>query len=381
MIAKARYASLAALSVLVGLGGRGAEASSFTGIGFLSGHTNSSVNGVSADGSTVVGSSGGYIARWTEAGGIDDVGGRRLAGAAYAVSADGATIVGTAGEEFSVYWGFGAFRHVEGSGFQGLNTVDMGFGSAALAVTADGQLVGGERYNAYEGVIWDAAGAAQATSMSTIRGFSADGGYRLGVVIAGFVGGGGYWKTYRITADGTAEDIGHLTDADYTQGYAISSDGSAIVGIDNRGGPHDSDPTAFLWTGTGGLISLGRLAGDSSSTGLGLTTTGDLGTTVVGQSGDRAFLWTESLGMVDLKSYLTSHGADLTGWTLTNATGISADGLTIVGNGLNADGEVEGWVARLSPAAVPEPSSVVMAGLGLLGGLGLAARRRFGRRA
>jgi hypothetical protein len=85
--------------------------------------------------------------------------------------------------------------------------------------------------------------------------------------------------------------------------------------------------------------------------------------------------------MVDLKSYLTSHGADLTGWTLTNATGISADGLTIVGNGLNADGEVEGWVARLSPAAVPEPSSVVMAGLGLLGGLGLAARRRFGRRA
>jgi hypothetical protein len=40
---------------------------------------------------------------------------------------------------------------------------------------------------------------------------------------------------------------------------------------------------------------------------------------------------------------------DLSGWILTSATGISADGLTIVGVGVNPAGQNEGWRAVLAP--------------------------------
>ena len=53
-------------------------------------------------------------------------------------------------------------------------------------------------------------------------------------------------------------------------------------------------------------------------------------------------------------------GLDLTGWTLTQALGVSADGLTIVGRGTNPSGNTEAWLA-----VVPEPSTFTLAGLGL----------------
>jgi hypothetical protein len=58
--------------------------------------------------------------------------------------------------------------------------------------------------------------------------------------------------------------------------------------------------------------------------------------------------------MRDLQTLLTSdYGLDLTGWTLTTATGVSADGLTIVGTGIDPSGEEEAWLARLDPANLP----------------------------
>jgi hypothetical protein len=74
----------------------------------------------------------------------------------------------------------------------------------------------------------------------------------------------------------------------------------------------------------------------------------------------------------------TDFGLNLTGWRLSKAMGISADGLTIVGWGSNASRPSEAWIARLDsttnppPVSVPEPSNIF--GLGLLG-LGLAATK------
>ena len=63
------------------------------------------------------------------------------------------------------------------------------------------------------------------------------------------------------------------------------------------------------------------------------------------------------------------YGLDLSGWTLTRGTGISADGTTIVGIGTNPAGQTEAW-----RAVVPEPSSLSL--LALAAGVALDRRRR-----
>ena len=63
--------------------------------------------------------------------------------------------------------------------------------------------------------------------------------------------------------------------------------------------------------------------------------------------------------MRDLKNVLIGDGLNLAGWQLTDATGISADDLTIAGNGIDPSGESEAWVARFD-APVPEPSTLVI---------------------
>ena len=46
-------------------------------------------------------------------------------------------------------------------------------------------------------------------------------------------------------------------------------------------------------------------------------------------------------------------GLDLTGWQLYLATGVSDDGLTIVGYGHNPSGHGEAWIAT-----IPEPATL-----------------------
>ena len=100
------------------------------------------------------------------------------------------------------------------------------------------------------------------------------------------------------------------------------------------------------------------------------------GSVVVGvgasSSGGEAFVWDETNGMRALIQILADQGIDMTGWNLKGATGISADGLTIVGSGINPLGNYEAWIAT-----IPEPGTATLLALGIAG---IAARQRHHRR-
>jgi probable HAF family extracellular repeat protein len=141
----------------------------------------------------------------------------------------------------------------------------------------------------------------------------------------------------------------------------VSADGSVVVG----GSRSAAGSEAFRWSSTSGMVGLGFLSlsvPESSA----LAVSGD-GSIVVGssesggfESNDFAFIWDSTNGMRNLREVLVGMGLDLTGWTLREATDVSDDGHTIVGWGINPNGEQEGWLAQ-----IPEPSSLALLGLGL----------------
>jgi probable HAF family extracellular repeat protein len=133
-----------------------------------------------------------------------------------------------------------------------------------------------------------------------------------------------------------------------------SANGSVVVGW----GTSSNGPEAMRWTATGGMIGLGDLPGGPFES-YAYDVCAD-GSVIVGASrptnGIQAFYWTEATGMTNLRDLLIANGAsNLTGWTLHHAHAVSADGLTIVGNGNNPSGSGEAWIAT-----IPEPSSAAL---------------------
>ena len=67
-------------------------------------------------------------------------------------------------------------------------------------------------------------------------------------------------------------------------------------------------------------------------------------------------------GTRSISKLLEGEGVDASGWDLGIARGVSYDGTTIVGQGVNPDGVRQPWVAHLEPATfIPEPPSIVPA--------------------
>jgi uncharacterized membrane protein len=182
----------------------------------------------------------------------------------------------------------------------------------------------------------------------------------------------------------------------------VSSDGSVVVGMSfptnfpllSQGIAAQEEPNesgvACRWSG-GALSALGYLTGgeyhseavDASADGsviVGCTISPrlmsdphyydpDPNDTLSPGGPNEAFIWTANTGMLRVRDVLTDLGVDMTGWALLEATAISDDGLTIVGNGIGPNGR-EGWVAH-----IPEPASLVLLAAGA-GVPGLIRRRR-----
>lgn len=138
----------------------------------------------------------------------------------------------------------------------------------------------------------------------------------------------------------------------------VSADGNVIVGQANSA----NGPEAFRWTEAEGMVGLGDLPGVRfSSEALAVSADGSIivGQSFSGNGPGEAFIWDSMHGIRSLQTVLETElgfSADLAGWALYTAMGISDDGLTIVGTGENplelGTYNYEGWVARLDPPNV-----------------------------
>jgi probable HAF family extracellular repeat protein len=124
---------------------------------------------------------------------------------------------------------------------------------------------------------------------------------------------------------------------------AVNFDGSVIVGDMKNAA---DEWRAFRWTAASGLVELGALDGTESHA----WSVSDDGSVVIGESGSveegQALIWTANDGLRLLSRDLELAGADLSGWELGTAMGVSGNGTVIVGYGLH-DAHLEGWVAHL----------------------------------
>lgn len=249
-----------------------------TDLGTLGGNSGYA-RGCSADGAIVVGyaqrpfdttifdyRNGAF--RWTEAGGMVDLGNMPAEGArpeghsaaALACSSDGNVIVG---EYFYDAGSFGAFRWTEAGGMIDLGNLGYVASVSALAVSADGNVV---------------VGRAQPSS-------------------------GAQSHAWRWTEAGGMVDLGAFSSfaaAQYSEATAVSDDGSVVIGRAY------TDTTSFIsrafrWTEAGGMVDLGTLGGDQS---FAYCCSAD-GSVIFGRAQNisgiySGYRWTESGGMVDI---------------------------------------------------------------------------------
>jgi probable HAF family extracellular repeat protein len=181
-----------------------------------------------------------------------------------------------------------------------------------------------------------------------------------GSVVVGQAHSGADPEAFRWTQTSGMVGLGFLDpNSPISQASAISFDGSVVVGEARTG----DSVEAFLWTQAGGLLGLGFLDPNYPSSSQASAVSGD-GSVVVGQAFGpfpEAFIWDAAHGMRNLKQVFSDQGLDMTEWGNLEPTGVSGDGLTIVGKG-NHLFQKEAWIAH-----IPEPSSSFLCALGLSG--------------
>ena len=235
-------------------------------LGALNGGTTSGAWGISDDGSVIVGESAypspgaSRVAyRWTAAGGMVSLG--PLDGSnsqANGVSRDGSVVVGYAG--FVGRCDLCAFRWAQSTGMMNLGTLDGGFGSVAYGVSGDGSVVVGVSYDTADNTVRRAFRWTQAAGMASLgvlgAGYSSEASNVSsdGLVVVGatfdHAKGGLIPVAFRWTQNGGMVSLGLLKGGTFSTAQGISGDGAVVVGAadDSSGRYH-----AIRWTQAGGL--------------------------------------------------------------------------------------------------------------------------------
>jgi len=339
----------------------------FEGLGFLSeANKFSQAFDVSDDGSVIVGISvsehdgvfGGEAFRWEDGimQGLGDLDGARPDSRAQGVSGNGSVVVGYSNSPNTAFLEWEAMKWAADTGMVGLGDfVEEMLYSEATDVSYDGSVIVGRSYTTGKPMLWingelqyleeDAFGEAW--------GISSDGS-----VVVGSADIDDVQQAFRWTQETGFEGLG-APGGGYSVAFKISADGNTVVGFQAG-----DNIEAFRWAEETGMEALGFLPGGNYSSAKDVS---DDGATLVGisnsEDGFAAFIWREETGMQNLKELLeTEYGLDLSGWLLSEATAISADGTTIVGTGVNPDGVSEGWkaVIPLSPGGCIAPNTFLL---------------------
>jgi len=142
----------------------------------------------------------------------------------------------------------------------------------------------------------------------------------------------------------------------------VSTDGEVVFGYVGAIG----DEIGYRWKSGGST----NIAG-----GIPTAASGD-GRAAVGQSAGRASVWDRTNGWRDLEATLISLyslDAELAGWQLIEATGISDAGTTIAGYGTNPGGDTEAWALKVPSSFFSRELGIIPAmSAGRLFGFGLA---------
>ncbi|MBX3358198.1 MAG: hypothetical protein KF745_07200 [Phycisphaeraceae bacterium] len=341
----------------------------FRSLGTFGPDLSSFVRGMSADGSTLVGfgmdqvsPTGGTTQRaavWNVAGiaRIPDMSGFSSAGG-YGASSGGAVIAG--------YGQYGtrlrAFRSEEGRADL-LPLLNGTSDSYAQGITPDGSRIIGSCDETP--CMWSAGGVTPiALPAGQTAGRAMDISGDGARIAAQYRYAPGRYGLYVLSELGT-EVVPLPAGFDRSPSVSISLDGTTVVGGMCSTDTHQF--FAFRWSDSAGFEQLPTI-GVLGAVG---ACSAD-GSTVVGTDG-AAVMWRDGV-RIDLNTYLASLGMDLTGWTLSSASEISADGLTIGGTGYHqysGGTRSEGWVAT-----IPAPGAVLLLGLCAIDRVGGRSRRR-----
>jgi probable HAF family extracellular repeat protein len=358
-----------------------APAVTFDLVSDLIGFNPSRVTALSHDGSVLVGTYDpvGTVNqeayRWSAAGGFQAIPAPGTSTSRFStgegVSADGSVVVGSVrtaiGNNPAYYWtaagGMVQIGDLPGGSFLADVTGVSANGSVVVGHSSSTNAMGGDR----EAFRWTQAGGMVAlgdlpggTLSSRVADVSADGS-----VIVGTGQGAAGPEAFRWTQAGGMVGLGDLPGGPALSfAEAVSADGSVVAGTANVA----SGGRAFRWTAAGGMVDLGPGFPDANR--ISLVDMSDDGSILVGTANNprirpRVWVWNATLGMVDLQDNLAAQGVDFEGWLLTGVSAISGDGTALLGTASLPDGSnTRSWLIR-DLVLVPEPSTALLFALGL----------------
>ena len=330
----------------------------------------------------------------TGGGGFQAVDTSRLPG----VTMSAATAINATGDVAGTYYNaddmtYHAFKTSAGKAVDlgTLSGVFKGADTFGAGISGSGEVVGTARTGGGSQVVFRSSVPGQISTIllpgkSTVG--QAAGVSESGMVVGSYLNAQGVSRVFTAIGNQAIDFLAQYPTQGFglnTAGAAINNQGSVAGTGDFGGQSHAFFASTDLTTGIKTFVDIGVTGGYGSSRSFGINDKDQVVGSLDNQGrGSHAFLWDQSLGLLDLNTLLSA--ADQRSWTLTVAAGINDSG-QVVGQGL-FHGQFHGFLLNpeqvtfppLNPGVVPAPPSVWMA-LGAMSMVGLWLRLRPARTA